>query len=535
MNRGCAPRVDIRLGATCGAFVANTEEASRCSMTCRSLACQTLARQLFAPPGAAGAHTRHLLAQAAGSHARLLDSAATAHQQPLDRLLAEFRGYLRGPAPPAEKRFVLDAPQLVEALHALAGSSDELAQWDAAVAPAGSVAPSADTSSLGCSRLGNVALALLLRRAPRWCGRVELATDAYGRIHIPFCDWTLVLLDQHDATPDLFADHAVLLDVRKRDACWSLPGTEAAPLLRMPRSTFDAMFVDNQVDLTPRGIERFPASAQVRFERASRLNHTPVRFEPIAREAPAARAEWTGAIVAALLSAIEQNAPCVHAQLCQCIRTIQGFELPPFGCGQIASFSVPTSPGIIGFNVQYTPRDEPQLSPYCFMWLGHELGHTLNYLIDDVAYTHGWRFLENPGETTPVIPRYGRALPVRTLFQVPYVHLFEWWLLMLFYERGFAGLPWHMFDDALAVGEDVRAEIAESFEWIQRCARLTRMGEAVLARMRELVAEAQARWRLLATPALRRRARQRATPRERPQGTSTTRERRAPRTKTNRR
>jgi hypothetical protein len=131
------------------------------------------------------------------------------------------------------------------------------------------------------------------------------------------------------------------------------------------------------------------------------------------------------------------------------------------------------------------------------MWLGHELGHTLNYLIDDVAYTHGWRFLENPLESTPLVPRYGRSLYVRTLFQVPYVHLFEWWLLMLFHERGFDGLPWHAFDDTLAVGEDVKREIDEAFDLIDQHARLTAMGRAVVVRLRELVGEADAHWRRL--------------------------------------
>ncbi len=81
------------------------------------MSAHALARELFAPPGAVTAHTRHLLAQAAGSHARLLDSTVAAHQEPLDRLRDVLGGYLRGPAPATEKRFLLDDPQFVEALH----------------------------------------------------------------------------------------------------------------------------------------------------------------------------------------------------------------------------------------------------------------------------------------------------------------------------------------------------------------------------------------------------------------------------------
>ncbi len=192
--------------------------------------------------------------------------------------------------------------------------------------------------------------------------------------------------------------------------------------------------------------------------------------------------------------------------------------MPNYLGGQIASFSIPTTPGVIGFNVQYTDDDRPRIDPWCFLWLGHELGHTLHYLIDDVAFTHGWRFLLNPGDATPVIPRYGRALSVRTLFQIPYVHLFEWWLLMQFHERGYAALPWRITDDPQAIGADLRLEIRESFDLIEQHAQLTPTGRAVISRMHELVDEADSHWRQLAfaprrTVVRRRRAR---TARKRP-------------------
>ena len=465
-----------------------------------------LARALFAPPGAAAAHTRHLLAQAAGAHARLLDSTASGRQQPLDRLRDAMARYLRSSASAPEKRFVLDDPQLVEALHGLASTSGVLTDWDATVAPGCMQTPREQRTALGQGRLGNIVVALLLRRSRDWCGRIELATDDYGRIHIPFCDWAVVLVDHRGTQRELLAHQKIALELGTLHACWTLVDEQRTELVRMPREVFDAMFLDNRDSVGVGGVECCTATIRPRFERATPLGQTRIRFEPISGEAPAAHAALTGGIVAALLSAIEQNARPIHRQLCQCIRVIHGFELPAYANGQIASFSVPTSPGVIGFNVQFNAADEPCLSPYCFMWLGHELGHTLNYLIDDVAYTHGWRFLENPGDTTPVLPRYGRSLGVRTLFQVPYVHLFEWWLLMLFCEHGFAGLPWQVGDDARAVGDDVRAEIDEAFGLIEQHARLTVMGHAVVARMRELVAEAEARWRLLSHVATGRRA-----------------------------
>jgi hypothetical protein len=293
------------------------------------------------------------------------------------------------------------------------------------------------------------------------------------------------------------------LHLDEHEAKWSLPGRSSQPLVLMPRQVFDAMFIDNRVVDRPPGMEFCAGSPRTRFERASRLGASSIRYESITGDTSAAHAELTGGIVVALLVAIERNAPHIHAQFCQCIRTIQGFELPPYGGGQIASFSVPTLPGIIGFNVEYTVCDEPRLSPYCFMWLGHELGHTLHYLIDDIAYMHGWQFLENPGETTPAIPRYGRRLSVRTLFQIPYVHLFEWWLLMRFHEHGFAGLPWQMCDDTFAIGEDLRNEIDEAFDLIDQHARLSVSGQAVVGWLRELVAEADTHWRRLSFVAIR--------------------------------
>jgi hypothetical protein len=111
--------------------------------------------------------------------------------------------------------------------------------------------------------------------------------------------------------------------------------------------------------------------------------------------------------------------------------------------------------------------------------------------------------LENPGEITPIIPRYQRAIRMRTLFQIPYVHLFEWWLLMMFYEASFRGLPWRVREDAVAVGEDLCAEIAESFDLIAQHVQLTATGRAVVWRLRELVAEADAHWRRTALVATR--------------------------------
>jgi hypothetical protein len=93
-----------------------------------------------------------------------------------------------------------------------------------------------------------------------------------------------------------------------------------------------------------------------------------------------------------------------------------------------------------------------------------------------------------------MIPRYGRIMPVRTLLQIPYTHLYEWALLIEFLEGGFAALPWTIDDDPIAFGDDIRAEIEEAFERIDGDVSLSAAGEFALARMHALHAEVLERW-----------------------------------------
>jgi hypothetical protein len=123
------------------------------------------------------------------------------------------------------------------------------------------------------------------------------------------------------------------------------------------------------------------------------------------------------------------------------------------------------------------------------------LGHTKSYLIDSVLYEGGLSTTDNPAELVGPIPRYGRSLAVRTLFQIPYVHLYEWVLLMDFRAAGFRGLPWRVPGDAVAVGEDIAAEIREAFGLIRGSVRLTPAGAGALAHFRHLYAMAATRWR----------------------------------------
>jgi hypothetical protein len=144
--------------------------------------------------------------------------------------------------------------------------------------------------------------------------------------------------------------------------------------------------------------------------------------------------------------------------------------------------------------VCYTKGHEPCISPFCFTWFGHELGHTKHYLIDMIALEEGCAFVTNHREITGLIPRYGRALSVRGLLQIPYVHLYEWTLLMDFCDQGLEHVPWEVRGDPIAVGDDIQAEICEAFEWIRRCALLTSRGRSLVAWLIELNELACRRW-----------------------------------------
>jgi hypothetical protein len=77
------------------------------------------------------------------------------------------------------------------------------------------------------------------------------------------------------------------------------------------------------------------------------------------------------------------------------------------------------------------------------------------------------------------------------------VHLYEWALLMDFWEAGFRGLPWPVPAGATAVGDDLAAEIKEAFALIRDQAKLTPLGQMALRHFRELYAMALARWRFV--------------------------------------
>jgi hypothetical protein len=460
-------------------------------------ACRAFVRRLFAPPGQGpGSSAGPLLDGAAACHRRLLLGAAARIPDGPGEVLDALLGTLADAACPRRARALLNHPLLVDALHALAPEDPDLRAWDEATCPPDPDGPAFAPAAHGRARLNNVAWPLLLRRAPGWCGRVELGADALGFVRFPTSDWSVWLRTTSPESAGLLAHAVVAVAADPERVSWSLAEEPSNPFLVLGRRDCGRLVVAGDPGLSPDRLEFPHPTIRPRLLHATPLDDSGLRYEPAGFDDAglAAHAGLTGALVQAILGAIGRNAPAIHAETGLYLRAIRGFELPSGPGGSVASFSTPNLPGILNLNVAYSPDDQPLLSPFCFTWIGHELGHTKHYLIDDAALEVGWRFVRNPGDRTGPLPRYGRSLAVRTLFQIPYVHLYELALLAAFLERGFAGLPWDVADDPLAFGDDLAAEIREAFALIDAWADLTPPGEAAVAHLQVLSEPALARW-----------------------------------------
>lgn len=460
--------------------------------------------RLFGVPGSTPTQTGELLARVAAVHAALLDgaSAGGGSGQPA---LAPILAFLRGPAAAADKRRLLCHPLLIEGLHGLAGSSAAVRSWHDCVAAPPAHRDAAPGGSAVCNQvdaaplaappcLGNVALVCLLRADRAWQGKHTLCTDVMGRIGFPFSDWSLTL---HADRDDFLAFQTIEVSLDDSVARWRLANSRDGPFLIMSRDDCLRMILDN-ADPVDRGQLHFPhGHLKPRLQCARPIGHSHIRYDAVGFRDFGTHAGMTGGLVERLLAALHRNAPAVYCDFQLFMHAVRGFEFPPSDYGIVGSFSDPTIPGVMNINIPYTSRHAPRLDPFCFTWFGHELAHTKDYLIETILYGEGRTLVLNPSERTDSIPRYGRPLAVRTVFQIPYVHLYEWALLTDFWDAGFRGLPWRVDGDVEAVGEDLAAEIEEAFALIDRWALLTPAGTAALGYFRELFELAQARWRLV--------------------------------------
>jgi hypothetical protein len=454
------------------------------------LSFDALAAALFPMPGCADAQSDSVLARAGAVHSQLL-AAAVADNASLRELIGEpLAALLKGPATAEAKRRWLDAPQFIEALHLLARTCPALRQWDRTITD-GDDAPS--MAAFAHARFGNVALPLRLMMDRQWCGRIDVASNGYGQITFPCSPWSIVLRAVCGGQVDLLADTIVDIVADQTECHFYVASDRALPILTLRRNDFLSLLVGGR-DPDVLDIQFRHPTIRPQIKRTPCLGTSGIHLEAVAVGDESAT-DATSSIIAALVRAIARNAASIYAELCMYIHTVRVFNLAGTSTGVVQSFSMPVEPGVIGFNVAYSPSGEPYLSPLCFTWLAHELAHTKHYLIDDIAFGLKLRFLDNPGEWTAPVARYGRALRVATVFQIPYVHLYERALLMDFAERRFGGLPWQVDDAWREAGEEMAEEIEASFDLMHDYARLTLAGSHVVDHLRRLVHVDAARWR----------------------------------------
>jgi hypothetical protein len=445
---------------------------------------------LFGSPGSSQTSTKELLHQAAKVHAELFTSACTDKALVQDACLGPLLEFLESPSPRSTKRRLLCHPLFIEGLHTLAPASPILDHWHQRVTTSRRPEQLADRDPTRLAALGHVTLIIRLNFERDWTGQHLLCTDVMGRLAFPFSDWILSLCN---GQRDFLGSQTIALTLEESRASWCALG-DATPFLIMSRDDCLRMILDN-ADPQECDLIQYPHSLlKPQLTKCTKLGLSRIRYDPVGFLDFESHAGLTGSIIARLLAAIQCNAPAVYHELCGFIHSIRGFELPTSTHGVFGSFSDPSIPGVIGINISYSPDHQPCLDPFCFTWFGHEMGHTKNYLIDTILHAHGQMLVRNPAELTEAIPRYGRALTFRTLVQVPYVHLYEWSLLMDFLDADFRALPWQAPLDVEAVGDDFAAEIEESFDLIEHSAQLTPLGEAAVTHFHHLLADAKQRW-----------------------------------------
>jgi hypothetical protein len=458
-----------------------------------------LVSQLFRSPGCASTGTRQFLGRAASAHFALLErAAADTSQSP--SAIGELPGLLlahinRLPRRATQQRLLLD-PAFIEGLHAAATIFPSLAAWHACVAEPSIATVCPATTPQPAHRLGNSLLTLRLREDSAWQGELALRTDHFGRLRFPLSDWSVELLCRNTAPHSVLGDESITVTLDRHSIRFAVDRADNENVLVVPRIAWLRMLIANDGAIDGRNINYPSRHIAARMHFAGRIPGWHVRYDPMTFANPA-HAGITGGLTAAILNAVRNSSPTIAADFDRLLKTIRGWELPPADYGTIQSFSDPTLPRVMNLNVSYADEDAAQIDPFCFTWFGHELGHTKSYLIETILHVLGFSLTPARGEYTPFVERYNRRLPIRTLLQIPYTHLYEWSLLVALLENDFAALPWLIEADPMAFGEDLRAEIEEAFDRINQQVHLTNCGHAVLARLWALSTEVLSGWQRL--------------------------------------
>lgn len=447
-------------------------------------------------PGEAHTGAGELLRRAAAAHLALLGRAAAdsagAPSEAAGVLAALLSSVERLPRRSLQQRFLID-PAFVEGLHAAAVLSNSLMSWHERIAEpsVASVWPAAGAQH--ADRIANSWLVMLLRDNPNWQGNLTLRTDLCGRLRFPLCDWSIELGRGGEASSTVLVDEGVTAFLSRHDVRLALADEPDQHLLLIPRTDWLRMILGNDAAIEGRRLSSRTSQVRVRLQFAGQIPGWQVRYDPVAM-ASTGHAGLTGGLAAAILGAIRRHSASIASDFDRIVSVVRGWDVPPGEYGTLHSFSDPTLPRVMGFNVPYTAHEEPLVSQFCFTWFGHELGHTKSYLIETILHVLGLSLSVGHGGYTGIVERYGRRLPLRTLLQIPYTHLYEWVLLTRAMAKGFPALPWTISDDPIALGNDMHREIEEAFDRMGREVALTECGHAVLGRLWALSKEALVRW-----------------------------------------
>lgn len=388
----------------------------------------------------------------------------------------------------------LSSPLFFEALHSLHRYNTVLDAWHRAVATPCmqdlDVPP--DDGGTGC--LGAILLSLSARNNTRTVASYALRTDMYGRLAFPECDWRIVLQTSRDPTQGVLGSHGVVAQLGHDEIAFALVEQVETPFLVMSRASLCRLLRSEHDGISFHSNDRLGVFPVV--YRTSPLADDCVHYDPIFFAGNTKNAETTGSIVERIVASLREFSPELFVEFKQLIRVLRGFELPSGNDGSIGSFSDPTTPGVMSLNIPYV-SGSPRLSPFCFTWFGHEMAHTKCYLIDTVANQNSFALASNVGDSTPLVDRYGRSLPIRTLLQIPYVHFYELQLLLDVLKAGLHLLPWAIHEDPISYGEELVAEITEGFEMIAQYALLTEAGKVAIDQQRALFAIQLRHWKRL--------------------------------------
>src|SRR5262249_35728037 len=154
--------------------------------------------------------------------------------------------------------------------------------------------PAAPTVPAARSSLGNVALVARLRVDRRWQGEQDLCTDEFGRVGFPLSDWGVTLrTDRHE----VLTRQAVTLSLGRDQATWRRAAAGGEPVLVTSREDCLRMVADNADPVDRRRVEFPDPRVRPRLERACRLGHSRVRYDPVAFPDGRAHAGLTGGLV----------------------------------------------------------------------------------------------------------------------------------------------------------------------------------------------------------------------------------------------